>query len=248
MAKVWTFNELRTKVNLDCDTQDETFITFDEMCGYTNEAIDEAEAEIHKIDEEYFLQEAFIATTAGTAEYALPSDIYGQKIRAVISQNGTDIYEIARVQRLRKFLSITLDRQFSVDDTLRYFIKHGSAADDFKIVFVPTPTFSTTTRIKMWYLRNANRVPLSTEGSEAASNATKVDIPEFANYILAFMKERVLAKEERGSVSHQAAAIAVANQKKMMTDTLSGRFVDDDDEIWKDLSSYSEQSSSGRYE
>lgn len=243
MAKVWTYSEIRSKVELDCDIQAETFITFDELVGYCNEAIDEAEGEIHALDEEYFLQEAYLSIVSGTDEYSLPTDIYGQKIRAVIEDNGnTNTYEIKRVQRFRKFLDIHLDRQSSSLRSLRYFVKHASATDDFKIVFVPTPQFTSSTRVKMWYLRQANRVPLSTEGSEAATNATKVDIPEYVNYIIAVMKERVLGKEERGSVSHQDAKIERERQKKMMVDTLTRRFSDDDDEIWKDLEHYWEHS------
>ena len=242
MAKFWTFNEILTKVELDSDTQDESFMTFDEHVGNFNEAVDEAEADINSTDQEYALQEAYLTVVSGTAEYSLPNDIYAQRIRAVIHDDGQNIYEIKRIPRLRKFLKVHLERQSGNSDNLRYFIKHGSSSDGYKLVLVPTPSFSSSTRIKMWFIRNLNRVPLSTEGSEAASRATVCDIPEFVNFIIAFMKERVYAKEERGSPSHQAAKLEVEAQRKQMVDTLTERFVDDDNEVEQDLSSYMEHS------
>lgn len=238
-----TYSDYRVKVERDLDIQGESFIPFDELVGYANEAILEAAQEILKLHEEYFLASANISVTSGTHSYSLPADIFSQKIRAVISDDGSDIYEIKRIQRLRKFLSVHLDRQYGTDDTLRYFISHESASDGFQITFVPTPTFTSSTRITIWYIRDANVVPLSADGSESASNATAVDIPpEARNFVMAYMKEKVIGKEERGSPTHIAAITERERQKKMMVDTLTGRFLDDDDEVWEDHSHYQEHS------
>lgn len=238
-----TYSDYRVKVERDCDIQSETFITFDELVGLYNEAALDASSEIHKLNEEYYVASAPLSIVAGTHSYSLPSDIFIEKIRAVISDNGSDIYEITRIQRLRKFLDVHLDRQFGTDDTMRYFISNESAATGKQITFVPTPQFTSATRITIWYLRDTAVVPLSADGSEAASNATVVDIPpEARNYVLSFMKEKVLAKEERGSVSHQAALLERERNRKMMVDTLTERFADDDNEVWKDLTHYREHS------
>ena len=238
-----TYTQYRNKVEVDTDTQSETFIGFDQMVGFYNEAALEASSEIHTLYKEYYLSSAFLSIVAGTASYALPSNIFAQKIRAVISNNGTDIYEIIRIQRLRKFLDVAIDNKFNTDDTLRYFISHESASDGFQITFVPVPQFTSATRIKIWFLRDTAVVPLSADGTEAASNSTLVDIPpEARNFVMAYMRERVYEKEERGSPSHIAAVGERERQKKMMVDVLTTRFVDDDDEIYKDLSHYWEHS------
>ncbi len=44
--KIWKYSEMKAKVLADCDIQDELFITPDELIGYFNDALNEAEAEI----------------------------------------------------------------------------------------------------------------------------------------------------------------------------------------------------------
>ena len=54
--KYWAWSEIRSKIEQECDLEDEDFVRRDELLAYCNEAIDEAEAEIHSLYEDYFLK------------------------------------------------------------------------------------------------------------------------------------------------------------------------------------------------
>src|SRR3954470_8745840 len=124
-----TWSELKTKIEADLDLQDEDFVTASELLGYANEAVDEAEAEIHTLYEDYFLTEGTITLIAGTSSYALPSDIYGSKIRGVIFSNNGLIYPVKRIRNSKKFELIANIRFISSStDDYRYLLKNASAA------------------------------------------------------------------------------------------------------------------------
>ena len=50
--KIWTYLEAKTKLNLDFDLEDESFITQNELAGYFNDALAEAESEIVTLNED----------------------------------------------------------------------------------------------------------------------------------------------------------------------------------------------------
>jgi hypothetical protein len=320
--KVWTYGEMDDKVRVDLDLQDEDFVTPDEMVGYANEAIDEAEATIHTLgaEEEYFLKRGFLALVTDQAQYSLPSDIYAMKIRGIIYQNGPDIYPINRIRRSKKF-ELLANLQESPTDTqaYRYFLHNPSAGLGVQMELVPaarettggtftvtiaapgvftkanhgwangqavrlqtsgalptglqeektyyvvnaaTNTFelsltagggSITTsggqsgthqvgiwpaRAEIWYIRNANRVPLVSAGSQGASDATVIDIPEFANFVMQAMRVRCLQKE--GDPRLQDELAILQQQRKMMVDTLTDVVPDDDNTVQADFSAYEE--------
>lgn len=224
--RAWTYSEIKDKVQKDLDLQDEGFIQTPELMEYCNEAIDEAEAEIHKLHEDYFLTSTSFTWVAGTADYAMPTDIYSNKIRAIIYKSGTDIYEIKRVRGEKKFLDITDTNNFGTNDEYRYFIKNASASAGVKVSFVPAPRDSGSLAT-VWYIRNANRI---------TQNSDTLDIPEFANFVIQFMKVRCYEKEMHPNL--QVAIQILQQQRKMMVDTLTEMVVDDDTEVPMDLSHY----------
>jgi len=238
MADIWnTYGKFRAKLQLDTDTADETFISPDELVGLTNEGIQEAESEIHTLDEEYFLAEATITLANGTSEYDLPTDIFGQKIRGITFHNGSIIYPVKRVRRLHKFFEVELVRQFGSQENYRYLLKNQSATAGLKLVLLPQSR-DVGAFLFMWYIREANRIPLVSAGSQAASDATVIDIPEFVPFVFDFVKLKIMQKEKDPGISEQAAILA--NQRKMMVDTLTNRVPDDDDNITMDLTHYEE--------
>ena len=74
----------------------------------------------------------------------------------------------------------------------------------------------------------------------AIINATLIDIPEFATFIMQWVKCRCLEKE--GDPRLEYAGQVLAQQKKQMVDTLTNSIPDDNDEIFPDFSSYQEMS------
>jgi hypothetical protein len=240
--KVWTFLELRTKVAQDLDTIDEPFVQMDEMIRYCNEAIEEAEAEICKISEDYFLTDpATITLVSGQQEYDLPTDIYINKIRAIVYHNGVIIYPITRMRGVGTFEEEEFIEQFQSLSFNYYYIYRyrivTPAPNQYKIKLYP-PAREDGAFVKIQYLRSAALVPtLQSGASQGAIDATTIDIPEFANFLMAFMKAKIRAKENGGSLLPEDATL-VQQQRQMMVDTLTERVPDDDTTINGDLSMY----------
>lgn len=233
--RTYTYLELKTKIKKDLDLEDETFIQEDELVGYFNEAIDNAEAEILTLFEDYFLTETTLSLVAGTSEYSLPSTIYANKIRGVIYHSGTVIYEVFPIRKLKKFIEIEAAREFGSADDYRYFIKTDSATLGYKMVLLPASR-ETSTNVKIFFIRNANRIPLVSEGTQSATDATQVDIPEFYTFILQFVKVAIMGKE--GDPRYGDNVQRLQAERQMMVDSLSKLVIDDNDTIDLDLSFY----------
>jgi hypothetical protein len=91
MALLYTYAMLLNKLTEDLDLVNEPFISADELLGYMNEAIEEAETAIHTlgIEDTYFLATDFIYLIPGQSQYNLPADIYANKIRKMFYSNPT---------------------------------------------------------------------------------------------------------------------------------------------------------------
>jgi hypothetical protein len=173
--KIWTFLEMSTKVLTDFDLLDETWVSPNELSGYFNEAIKEAEAEILDTKEDYLKTRAFVPLVAGLGQYPLPYNIYANKIRDVIYSNGSCIYEVKRYRRWKQAIDIAFTDQYGQADDYRYDILNdapGQAYFDMHPVSRETailyPTASLFTPMLMRYIRQANRVPMVAFGTNAA--------------------------------------------------------------------------------
>lgn len=172
--KVWTFSEMNTKIRSDIDMleedPDEQFIKKAEMIGYLNEGIDEAEAEIQKLNEDYFLTYDYVPLVEGEDTYDLPSNIYAQKIRRCIYKNGTTIYTMKRFRDLHKFEQIAFSEEYSDSEEYAYYLVNTSP-DNVQMVISPParetavvpPLTPVSAPLKRWYIRNANRIPYEGE-------------------------------------------------------------------------------------
>jgi hypothetical protein len=235
--KQWTYGEVRTRVTNELDLQNETMISPDEMVGFCNEAMTEAESEIHKISEDYFLKTAPVTLVTGTQLYSLPADIFANKIRAIIYQNGAIVYPLRRIRGETKFYDATVTDYFGAAQyyRYRYFIINTSSAVGYQIQIHP-PAVENGQLLTIWYLRGVNLVPLVSTGSQAASDAVILDIPEFYTFILQYMKCKCLEKE--GDLRLETAVVALQHQRQMMVDTLTQMVPDDDDTVVPDQSFY----------
>jgi hypothetical protein len=171
--ELWTFERFHDRIKHDCAMEEEDpeneFVTMDGMVGFLNSAIDEAEADIHDLHEDYFLTSDYVALEEGETDYDMPENIFGNKIRDVIYSNGTQIYEVTRVAPSRQFLKIALERaRGSSSGEYQYFLKNDGPR---RRKFVLTRPASETavlpplpddfTPMERWFLRQANRVPLT---------------------------------------------------------------------------------------
>lgn len=216
----WTYTEMKAKVLNDLDLNDEDFIPAAEMLGYFNEAIDTAEAHIHTLYADYFKTEAYLALVSGTSNYALPSDIYANLIRGIIYNSGSIIYEIKRLKSLQQI------PYFQTGDEYRYE-PNNSAASGYKIRLYPTPSETSSTNITIHYIRNAMQL---------VDDDDVCDIPEFANYIMQFVKVRCYEKEGHPNVLKAMADLE--KEESLMVSTLTNMVDDEDNLIQPDFGFY----------
>lgn len=179
--KVWRFEEVQRKVLEDLDLQDETFITPTEFAGYVNDAINDTEAEIQNLtlSPDYFLSKKPLPLVLGQTDIKLPADIYANKIRGVVYQNGPIIYPMSKLKLRTQFMDIPFSQQFGQADDYRYLITNQEpgqvrmqllpAARESAILPPPLPypeSFTPSPALfypaMLWYIRAAQRMPIPT--------------------------------------------------------------------------------------
>lgn len=226
-----TLSEMRDKVRTDLDLIDEPGITDAEINTYLREGVDVAEAAIHSLYEDYFKTEDYLELISGQSQYDMPSNIYAQKIRAIIYHNGPLIYEIVRFERkLNEFERIQRGKEFSTSDWYMYYTTNPSF-DKPKINLVPVAAESSTQNVVITYIRNAN--PLDNDDDVC-------DIPEFMNFIIAYAKNEISVNKPGLVPNPQAIAGKVEALYEAMIDALSNKSPDQNDIIDMDLSHYEE--------
>lgn len=225
----WTLLEIRTKIENDLDLDGETFIEPAELIDIINEGIDDCEAQIHKLnrEDEYFLARGTINLVAGTSKYALPSDIYANKLLSLTYVEGQTIYPVRRIRGLNRFDDIEAINSQNTQDDYRYVIDHSVVADGYRIELVPASRVTLSNGLRLRYIRNANRLEVDTD---------VCDIPEFVYYVIAFAKVQVYYKE--GSPNLPDAKMELQRQLESLQATLAEMVPDDDNELIKDSSHY----------
>jgi hypothetical protein len=219
-VRSWTYSEMKEKVMNDLDLEDEDFITAEEFLGYFNEAIDDVEAKIHTLYEDYFLTTGYLSLVNGTADYAFPSDIYANKLRKLFYSYGGDEYEVTKIKRLSDIPDV------EAGDRYRY-LPINTTASGYRIRIYPTPALTDSTAMSVWYLRNAKRLSL---------DADVCDIPEFANVIMQQVKVRCYEKE--GHPNTLKAMQDLKEMEELMVTTLTNMVDDENDQVEMDLSFY----------
>ena len=116
LTRFWTLAEFRAKLRMDLDLEEETFVRPQELDDYINEAIDEAESEIHGLYEDYFLTRSQVSLVQGQEEYDMPDNIYGDKIRRIMYNNTSTVYKIKRIKDWKKFEVYEIAQNFSTSD------------------------------------------------------------------------------------------------------------------------------------
>lgn len=165
--KIWTYQEMKAKVLGDLDLYDETFISPNEIAGYFNEATSEAAAEIHDLNQDYFLTRFYMPMVSGTSVYALPPNIYANKIRGIIYANGSLIYEVKKLKRRGLFENIANIQQYGAADYYKYILANHVAGQATLELYpasrdtaILPPTTGSFTPMILWFLRNVTRVPM----------------------------------------------------------------------------------------
>ena len=226
--RFWKWSEIRAKIEAECDLEDEDFIRRSELLAYANEAIEEAEAEILGLYEDYFLKSSVINVSAAQEEISYPTDIYAQKIRRIIYSLGSvtnpTTYPVMRMKDWHKFEHKSFADTGHTTDLYQWMDENAiPGAPVVKIV----PKFREDGVIKLWYIRHANRLVVDTD---------ICDIPEFINFIFSHMKVKVFEKE--GHPMLQQAMTKLEMERARMLSTLQSKTPDAENEIEMDTSYY----------
>ena len=221
MASNFTWSQLRTKIENDLDLTDELFITQEELLGYANEAIDEAEQEVLTIYEDYFLTKTNLALATGTDEYDLPADIWAHKIRSIQYRSGSERFLIRRLKQLPDVNEVD-----SNDKHYRYMVVN-SLADGPKIKLFPASLETSSTNVTIWFIRNAKEIVLDSD---------VIDIPEGHKFVMQHIKLRCYEKE--GSPKQVKAQQDLERERRLLVDSLSAMIPDEDNHMILDTSFY----------
>lgn len=229
--RYWTWAEIRTKIEEELDLEDEQFVRQSELLAYANEAIDEAEAEIHTLYEDYFLSTVSIPVVALDESFSIPTylpNIYGDKIRKIIfvSSDGSSSYPVNRLRKADMFAYKAIADTGTTTDLYQYMIINSTAGAP---ALTLVPKSRETGTLKVWYLRNANRLTV---------DADVCDIPEFVQFVMAHMKVKILGKE--GNAGYQEALERLEAERARMNAVLAARSPDMENTIECDMSHYEE--------
>lgn len=225
--RYWTYGEIKDKVQKDLGLEQEEIVRTSEMMAYCNEAIDEAEAEIHTLYEDYFLTSASISLVTGTSLYSLPTNIYAAKIRGINYINNDLIYPVRRIREMDRFEDIDVTALSDTSRSYRYLLVNDSASTGMQLKLTPASRETLTNGLKVWYIRNANRM---------TADADICDIPEFTSFVIQYMKFRCYEKE--GDPRAQLAQGLLEQQRTQLNATLSSMVPDGDNQVEMDLTFY----------
>ena len=139
------------------------------------------------------------------------------------------MWTMRRLRDWHKISRYEVSKEYEDGQITNYFIVNRTAGSP-QILFMP-PNKESGDIIKIWYLRNANRMVDDTD---------VCDIPEFVSFVIAFMKYKCLEKE--GNPMIEVAAANLEQQRAQMRGVLSGMVADSGTEIEADYTHYEEHS------
>lgn len=215
--KTYTFADLRTRVEAELDLKGENFITYEELLAYCNDAITEAEAELHRLqlEDQYFLTNTTVTLNPGQTLIPFPSDIYANKIVSIICKDNDYTYKVKQyhnTHRMDRF-----ERLLNADPSDIYqFIVINQVTPQ---IMIAPPARGNSPQLTIWYIRSIARV---------TDDASVIEIPEFDVFIEALVKSKCRAKENLGAMPPDAQA-EVQAAKSLMLDTLSNRVMEEPD-------------------
>lgn len=209
------------KADLDLDTPDgeHPFISNDEIKRHIRSAVKKCSSIIHNLYEDYYLTSAALSVFAGTANYALPTGIYANKIRRIIFDDGSNSYRIDRIHDVNELPLIDSSEDY------RYILFN---AVNPMITFYPTIRETSATNIRVYHIRQTKELLL---------DGDICDIPEFEDFVLADAKFRCMFKDFANPIRADLKQ-EMEEQKELMIQSLTNRQPDDQTDIRGDMTHY----------
>lgn len=233
-----TLLEVMDTIRDDMDLDEDELVSDTDLANMIHRGVKKMAAHMAKlgVEDRYYLAKTTLSLVAGQEAYSFPSDIFGQKVYALIYNVGRDTYTIKRVRsrsNLDAFEQYHLEnQQASSNPQFRYMILNQSLSAGPKILLVPTAPNTVANAVVVWYVR---------EPAKATTNSAVIDVPdEFIEYVIAFGKYEA-AKKDVGHPLTQVYKQELDDMLSIMIETLTDQTDDGDNEIPMDLSSYDEQ-------
>lgn len=227
MAK--TRQQIREKVMLELDLMSQTgsyvkgtaFIKPTEIDGHIQDSVKLISSYIHNLYEDYYMTIQNYNLVSGTQDYALPTNIYVNKIRRIIYNNGANKYKITRLTNID-------DIPYIADsDYYKYMLVNNGLVDVLRLY--PKAYETSANTMQVYYCRRPK---------ELVNDTDFLDIPEeFDNVVISDVKYRCLAKEPENPMLNVVKATR-DEQLGQMIQTLSKRVPDDQTDIRPDISFY----------
>lgn len=199
-----TYGSIKTFVTKKLDLQEESFITAAELLEYAEEAINFCEAEIHKlnIEDQYFVSCANIRLQSGVSTYALPTNIYANKILRVVYTDGSKIYPIKLLKHKIRFeQSEDIDNN-GVSDDYSYMLINNDPNIGTQIRLFPASTETSAQVTPTCNTTSGSRI-LST-----VSSTTGISVGDFVSGTGIPRNARVQSVDSGTQITLNAAATA----------------------------------------
>lgn len=224
-----TLKDIRDQVIDDLDLNEETFVSETDLNRWINDAIEDAEGEIHVLYEDYYLtEEDPVAITAGQTKVDYPADIYANKIRKIIfsdgSSNSIATHEVKQIKDITRAKELDIYYDSSTNPILRW-MPSNKASEGRKIRLFPDSGRSGF--LYVFYIRNATKLVADTD---------ICDIDEFERYIVQFTKTQAYLKD--GDPRADDSKILEEQLRGKMISQLTDMAPDDNTEIEMDISHY----------
>ncbi len=216
-----TFDSLKRIIERELDLEAEDFISETEMMGFFNQAVNYVEKTIINIADDYLLCRSDWEPLV--SDMSLPSDIFANKLRKVeVRQSGSDDYR-----------DLKRDRNLSKDGDPNYYIIFNTIGAN--PTFSPRSDELTEDEIRFYYIRNLNKY---------TDETSLCDVPEFYEYVLAFVRFKCHVKEKDVELV-QLARQDVSAYAKQMRESLADMTDDGSVVIEPDISFYEDFDSQG---
>lgn len=212
-----TKSEVVSKIEKDLDLEDEEFVQTQEMTDYINDAITIVEGHMDTmgLKDRYFYKTGYISLVTGTSDYALPSDLYEDKIKEVVYTNGATIYRMYLLDEDRSEEEVEHLNRFATTEYYRWRIINNSSTDK-KFQIIPTSRETASNVVKLGYFRKLARV---------SADSDPVEVPEIALQWL-YQYVKVMVYEKEAHENYPGAVAKLQAMEEIMLSTLRGQVAD----------------------
>jgi hypothetical protein len=205
------------KIERDLDLEEEEFIQDNEMNEYINDAITVVEAHLTTmgLKDRYFYTRTTLSLVQGTADYALPENLYEDKIKEVVYSNGATIYRVGLLDSEFSEEEIEHLNRFSTTEYYQYRIRNDSS-DGKYFQLIPSSRETAADVIKIGYFRDLERVE---------EDDDLVEVPDIAlQWLYQYIRVRVYEKESHAN--YASAKEDMMGLEELMLSTLRGQLAD----------------------